>query len=151
VIIKDGYDTLKAQLLKREKRKFEIGFVCERNMKHEIQVIFNGIQIRDSPFQLLPKMSSSKSAEMISQGTRSSPLHDFTIIEGGPLEGVQCGEKMWIILDPQTLPYTDAQFLINGNYLCLLLKILHYLDILGIILSFWILVFGFCCSNFEAF
>jgi hypothetical protein len=46
VIIKDGYDTLNAQLLKREKRKFEIGFFCERNMKHDIQVIFNGIQIK---------------------------------------------------------------------------------------------------------
>ena len=46
VIIKDGYDTLKAQLLKREKRKFEIGFVAERNMKHDIQIIFNGTQIR---------------------------------------------------------------------------------------------------------
>jgi hypothetical protein len=45
VIIKDGYDTLKAQLLKREKRKFEIGFVAERNMKHDVQVIFNGLQI----------------------------------------------------------------------------------------------------------
>jgi hypothetical protein len=46
VIIKDGYDTLKAQLLKREKRKFEIGFVAERNMKHDVQVIFNGLQIK---------------------------------------------------------------------------------------------------------
>jgi hypothetical protein len=46
VIIKDGYDTLKAQLLKREKRRFEIGFIADRNMKHDIQVIFNGIQIK---------------------------------------------------------------------------------------------------------
>jgi hypothetical protein len=124
VIIKDGYDTLKAQLLKREKRRFEIGFVCERNMRHEIQIIFNGIQIRNSPYHLLPEMlSSSKSAEAVSEEgaasgsgtTSSSPLDDFTVIEGGPLEGVQCGEKMWIILDPQTLPYADAQFLINGS------------------------------------
>ena len=50
VIIKDGYDTLNAQLLKREKRKFEIGFFCERNMKHDIQVIFNGQQIKGLKF-----------------------------------------------------------------------------------------------------
>jgi hypothetical protein len=50
VIIKDGFDTLKAQLLRREKRKFEIGFFCERNMKHEIQVIFNGIQIKSTQY-----------------------------------------------------------------------------------------------------
>lgn len=50
VIIKDGYDTLKAQLLKREKRKFEIGFVAERNMKHDVQVIFNGLQIKGLNF-----------------------------------------------------------------------------------------------------
>lgn len=50
VIIKDGFDTLKAQLLKREKRKFEIGFLCERNTKHDIQVIFNGIQIKGNFF-----------------------------------------------------------------------------------------------------
>lgn len=46
VIIKDGYDTLKAQLLKRDKRKFIIGFSCDRNMKHEIHVIFNDIPIK---------------------------------------------------------------------------------------------------------
>lgn len=46
VVIKDGYDTLKAQLLRRDKRKFIIGFNCDRNMKHEIHVIFNDIQIK---------------------------------------------------------------------------------------------------------
>lgn len=45
VIIKDGYDTLKAQLLKRERRLFLIGFFCDRNMKHEVNVVFNEIQI----------------------------------------------------------------------------------------------------------
>jgi hypothetical protein len=45
VIIKDGYDTLKAQLLKRERRIFLIGFFCDRNMKHEVNVVFNEIQI----------------------------------------------------------------------------------------------------------
>ena len=49
VIIKDGYDTLKAQLLKRERRIFLIGFFCDRNMKHEVNVVFNEIQI-DSNF-----------------------------------------------------------------------------------------------------
>ena len=53
VIIKDGYDTLNAQLLKREKRKFEIGFFCERNMKHDIQVIFNGQQIKGMLFVVI--------------------------------------------------------------------------------------------------
>lgn len=143
VIIKDGYDTLKAQLLKREKRKFEIGFTCERNMKHEIQVIFNGIQIRDSPFYLLPDSASNLSksnedlattAENTSAGSLTgdsgalighhsglcgndsaggnSMLDEYTVIEGGPLEGVQCGEKFWIILDSQSIPYADSQFLV---------------------------------------
>lgn len=116
VIIKDGFDTLKAQLLKREKRKFEIGFLCERNMKHDIQVIFNGIQIKDSPFYLLPELLASRSVETISEMNGSS--EDVTapaVIEGGPLDGLQCGEKMWIVVDSQTAPYYDAQFLVSGK------------------------------------
>jgi hypothetical protein len=50
VIIKDGYDTLKAQLLRKEKRQFEIGFLCERNIKHEVQVIFNGVHAKGNFF-----------------------------------------------------------------------------------------------------
>jgi len=46
VVIKDGFDTLKAQLLKREKRKFVIGFVSEKNTKHDIHVIFNEMPIK---------------------------------------------------------------------------------------------------------
>ncbi len=34
----------------------------------------------------------------------------YTIVEGGPLEGIQCGEKMWILLDAKTPPYYDVQF-----------------------------------------
>ena len=112
VIIKDGFDTLKAQLLKREKRKFEIGFLCERNMKHDIQVIFNGIQIKDSPFYLLPELLASRSVETISEMMNGS--EEVTVVEGGPLDGLQCGEKMWIVVDSQTSPYYDAQFLVAG-------------------------------------
>ena len=122
VIIKDGYDTLKAQLLKRERRKFEIGFFVERNMKHEIQVIFNGIQIKDSPFYLLPETLTCQSSQVISEadvGASGSRVEDFAIIEGGPLEGVQCGEKMWIIFDQlQSQPYTDALFLVTDETGC---------------------------------
>lgn len=112
VIIKDGFDTLKAQLLKREKRKFEIGFLCERNMKHDIQVIFNGMQIKDSPFYLLPELLASRSVETISEMMNGS--EEVTVVEGGPLDGLQCGEKMWIVVDSQTSPYYDAQFLVSG-------------------------------------
>ena len=111
VIIKDGYDTLKAQLLKREKRKFEIGFVAERNMKHDIQVIFNGLQIKGSPFFILPDTLVSRSLETLSEAA----LEDYAIVEGGPLDGLQCGEKMWIILDAQTPPFTDVQFQVTGK------------------------------------
>lgn len=112
MIIKDGYDTLKAQLLKREKRKFEIGFLCERNMKHDIQVIFNGIQIKDSPFYLMPELLASRSVDSISEMNGADEL---AVIEGGPLDGLQCGEKMWIVVDCQTVPYYDTQFLVSGN------------------------------------
>lgn len=112
MIIKDGYDTLKAQLLKREKRKFEIGFVCERNMKHDIQVIFNGIQIKDSPFNVVPELLASRSVEMMSADLLAD---EFAVIEGGPLDGLQCGEKMWIIFDSQTAPYFDGQFLVSDD------------------------------------
>lgn len=114
MIIKDGYDTLKAQLLKREKRKFEIGFLCERNMKHDIQVIFNGIQIKDSPFYLMPELLASRSVDSISELNGADEL---AVIEGGPLDGLQCGEKMWIVVDCQTAPYYDSQFLVSGNNL----------------------------------
>ncbi len=48
MIIKDGFDTLKAQLLKREKRKFVIGFFSEKTAKHDIHVIFNEMPIKGS-------------------------------------------------------------------------------------------------------
>ena len=108
-------------------------------MKHEIQVIFNGIQITgirkkfpsnieeswkfslknfnflhqiDSPFYLHSELLSSKSGELFSDSISDG----YTIIEGGPLEGVQCGEKMWLILDAQSVPYSDLQFLVTGNF-----------------------------------
>jgi hypothetical protein len=46
VVIKDGFDTLKAELLKREKRKFMIGFFSEKNISHNIHVIFNDVPIQ---------------------------------------------------------------------------------------------------------
>jgi hypothetical protein len=36
------------------------------------------------------------------------------VIEGGPLDGLQCGEKMWIIFDSNSAPYFDSQFLVVG-------------------------------------
>jgi hypothetical protein len=45
VIIKDASNTLKAELLKREKRIFEIGFKAINNVEHTIQVLFNGLQM----------------------------------------------------------------------------------------------------------
>jgi hypothetical protein len=39
------------------------------------------------------------------------------VIEGGPLDGLQCGEKMWIIFDSNSAPYFDSQFLVVGKYL----------------------------------
>ena len=130
MIIKDGYDTLKAQLLKREKRNFDIGFYCERNMKHDIQVIFNGIQIKDSPFCLMPDMLETKSYETMpgalvtsdgvsggggSSSCAANTTSDYMVIEGGPLDGLQCGEKMWIIFDAHSTPYIDSQFLVFGT------------------------------------
>ncbi len=38
------------------------------------------------------------------------------VIEGGPLDGLQCGEKMWIIFDSNSAPYFDSQFLVVGMY-----------------------------------
>jgi hypothetical protein len=52
-VIKDGYDTLKAQLLKRERRKFEVGFLCERNTRHHIDILFNGTPIKGKLSQLV--------------------------------------------------------------------------------------------------
>ncbi|CAF0722221.1 unnamed protein product, partial [Brachionus calyciflorus] len=108
VIIKDGSDTLKAQLLKREKRKFEIGFLSERNTKHDIQVVFNGVPIKDSPFQILPEFLMAKSIENISDILNE----DIAVMEGGPIENIQSGEKMWIIYDAQSSQYSDLQFLV---------------------------------------
>ena len=104
-------------------------------MKHDIQVIFNGIQIKgrfkfifffnrtkfleiffykDSPFYVLPELLVSKSMEVLNE---IGP-EDYMVIEGGPLDGLQCGEKMWIIFDAQSTPYYDAQFLVvdDCNY-----------------------------------
>jgi hypothetical protein len=42
-------------------------------------------------------------------------VDDFMIVEGGPLDGLQCGEKMWIIFDAKSPPYYDVQFLVIGK------------------------------------
>lgn len=114
-------------MLKREKRKFEIGFVSERNTNHDIQVIFNGIQIKGSPFiithdTLVTQLLDNLSEITVPQGTNTTQggvstsgnnliaLDDYMIVEGGPIDGLQCGEKMWIILDAQTAPYNDIEF-----------------------------------------
>ena len=38
----------------------------------------------------------------------------YSITEGGPLEGIQVGEKMWILFDAKTPPYYDVQFKVFG-------------------------------------
>ncbi len=118
VIIKDGVDTLKAQLLKREKRKFMIGFYSDKCVKHDIHVIFNEVQIRDSPFHVIPEVSeadTSLAKQFVDNDADDKLPSMYKITEGGPLEGIQCGEKMWILFDAQTPPYYDVQFRVLGN------------------------------------
>lgn len=65
-------------------------------------------------------MVCSKSLEMLSEDLSSmsdQPMStEYKAVEGGPLDGIQCGEKMWIIFDTQTPPYYDVQFLVIGEY-----------------------------------
>jgi hypothetical protein len=49
---------------------------------------------------------------------------DSGVIEGGPLEGVQCGEKMWLVVDINSMPYVDAQFLVTGMHLTFFCEVL---------------------------
>ena len=42
----------------------------------------------------------------------------YKVLEGGPLEGIQCGEKMWILFDAETPPYYDVQFRVIGKLFC---------------------------------
>jgi hypothetical protein len=69
-------------------------------------------------------MICSKSLEMISDepiSQHSNDLNDsiasteYKVVEGGPLDGIQCGEKMWVIFDTQSPPYFDVQFLVTGK------------------------------------
>jgi hypothetical protein len=60
----------------------------------------------------MPELLASRSVETISD--LNCP-DEFAVIEGGPLDGLQCGEKMWIVFDSQTAPYYDSQFLVSGN------------------------------------
>jgi hypothetical protein len=69
------------------------------------------LKFLDSPFTLIPEtMQKSQSFEMLPE----IELTGYTVIEGGPLDGVQCGEKMWLVIDANIAPYFDAQFLIIG-------------------------------------
>ncbi len=43
----------------------------------------------------------------------------YDIVEGGPIDGIQCGEKMWILFDVKTPPYYDIQFKVFGKYFSL--------------------------------
>lgn len=60
----------------------------------------------------------SRSLETLSEAA----IDDYMIVEGGPIDGVQCAEKMWIILDAQTAPFKDIQFQVTG---ILILNKLH--------------------------
>jgi hypothetical protein len=44
------------------------------------------------------------------------PLNENMIIEGGPIDSlIQCGEKIWFILNVNTPPYVDQKFIILGK------------------------------------
>ncbi len=58
----------------------------------------------------MPDISVSRSLETLSEAA----FDDYMIVEGGPLDGLQCGEKMWIIIDAQTAPFIDIQFQVTG-------------------------------------
>lgn len=60
----------------------------------------------------MPELLASRSVDSISEMNGADEL---AVIEGGPLDGLQCGEKMWIVVDCQTVPYYDTQFLVSGN------------------------------------
>ena len=62
----------------------------------------------DSPFYIYPELLTSRSVEMIPDVV----MDDYMVVEGGPLDGLQCGEKMWIIFDAQSAPYYDVQFVV---------------------------------------
>jgi hypothetical protein len=64
-----------------------------------------------SPFVVLPDILVSRSLETLSEAA----FDDYMIVEGGPLDGLQCGEKMWIILDAQTAPFKDIEFQVAGK------------------------------------
>ena len=71
------------------------------------------VHFEDSPFYILPEsLALNGSIEML---TDVGTVDDFMIIEGGPLDGLQCGEKMWIIFDAKSPPYYDVQFLVIGK------------------------------------
>jgi len=45
------------------------------------------------------------------------PLNENMIIEGGPIDSlIQCGEKIWFILNLNTPPYADQKFIILGKF-----------------------------------
>ena len=70
--------------------------------------------IKDSPFYILPEsLTLNGSIEMLN-AEMGAAVDDFMIVEGGPLDGLQCGEKMWIIFDAKSPPYYDVQFLVIG-------------------------------------
>jgi hypothetical protein len=60
---------------------------------------------------LNPEFDESQSIEILSDIVTESNDDEF-VLEGGPLDGLQCGEKMWIIFDIKCEPYFDLQFAI---------------------------------------
>jgi hypothetical protein len=75
-------------------------------------------------------MVCSKSLEMLGNELASTNTNNinnsdavisnqYKAVEGGPLDGIQCGEKMWVIFDTQSPPYFDVQFLVTGKFISL--------------------------------
>ena len=125
-------------MLKSEDRRFEVGFLSDRNVKHEIQVTFNGLHINGKPNAIILNnffklfilniatigspyiVEHDWSVSDTSENSNQYSPTDYMVVEGGPMEGLQCGEKMWIILDAQTAPYNDIEFKVTGLFSFLL-------------------------------
>lgn len=58
----------------------------------------------------MPEYAVSKSEESQSE----MPNNEISVIEGGPIENIQCSEKMWLIYDIHTSVYSDVHFVITG-------------------------------------
>lgn len=64
----------------------------------------------DSPFVVLPEYAIAKTQDLCEMSD-----DEISAIEGGPIESIQCSEKMWLIYDIHSTQYSDVQFFITGK------------------------------------